>query len=96
MRNGSDALLSTGSSNLTRPIRARAGHLGARFGRSELYRETDSGAVSAGSNPAGGTAQRHKFELSNNLESAGRQPCDLRKRGPVSDLVSNTCPDSTA
>jgi hypothetical protein len=26
-----------------------------RFGWSELYRETDSGAVSAGSNPAGGT-----------------------------------------
>ena len=73
MRNGSDALLSTGSTDLTRPIRARAGHLGVHFGRSELYRETDSGAVSAGSNPAGGTAQKHKFEYSDNLDqtSAG-------------------------
>jgi hypothetical protein len=38
-----------------RPIRARPRSLRARFGRSEPYRETDSGAVSAGSNPAGGT-----------------------------------------
>jgi hypothetical protein len=36
-----------------RPIRARTRSLRARLGRSEPYRETDSGAVSAGWNPAG-------------------------------------------
>ena len=45
-----------------RPICARARSLRARFGTSEPYSETASGAVSAGSNPAGGTAQRHRFQ----------------------------------
>ena len=57
--------------------------------RSSGERATASGAVSAGSNPAGGTVQRHKFEHSDNLESTGRQACDLRQRGAVPDLV---CP----
>ena len=56
-----------------RPIRARVRHQRARLGRSERYGETDSGAVSAGSNPAGGTAQRHKFEHSANLEPVQRR-----------------------
>jgi hypothetical protein len=67
-----------------RPTRARAGHLEARFGRSELYGETDSGAVCAGSNPAGGADQRPN---SNSLTIAARaeaQACDLRRRGRVS------------
>ena len=48
---------------------ARARSLRARF-RSELYRETDSGAVSPGSNPAGSTAQKHN---SNALTILARQ-----------------------
>ena len=39
---------------------------------------TLSGAVSAGSNPAGGTAQRHKFELWLSLP-VECHPCGLRK-----------------
>jgi hypothetical protein len=62
------------------------------LGRSEPYRETDSGAVITGSNPAGGTGQRHKFEHSNNLERLQCQRCDLRKRGRVPDLAPYTCP----
>jgi len=38
------------------------------------YRATPSGAVSAGSNPAGGAAQRHKFEHSDNLGRSGARP----------------------
>jgi hypothetical protein len=75
-----------------RPIRARAGLPRARFRRSELYRETDSGAVSAGSNPAGGTAQRHKFELSDNLGPIECQACDLRKRRRVRGLGPRSAP----
>jgi hypothetical protein len=44
------------------PIRARVRYLGARFRWSGTYMATDSGAVSAGSNPAGGTGQRHKSD----------------------------------
>ena len=50
-----------------RPIRARAGHLRERFRRSGACTATPSEAVSAGSNPAGGTGQRHKFEHCDNL-----------------------------
>jgi hypothetical protein len=69
-----------------RPIRARVRHLGARFRWSSTCTATDSGAVSAGSNPAGGTGQRHKFEHSDNLDLPGFQRGDLRKRGTVPDL----------
>jgi hypothetical protein len=75
-----------------RPIRARVRHLGARFRWSGTYTATDSGAVSAGSNPAGGIGQRHKFEHSGNLERLQCQRCDLRKRGRVPDLAPYTCP----
>jgi hypothetical protein len=61
-----------------RPIRARPRSLRARFGRSEPYRDTDSGAVSAGSNPAGGAGQRNKFEHSGNLEPIACQPVTYR------------------
>jgi hypothetical protein len=57
-----------------------------------VYTATLSGAVSAGSNPAGGTGQRHKFEHSDNLERLRCQRCDLRKRGRVPDLAPYTCP----
>jgi hypothetical protein len=68
----------------------------AQKARSERHTATLSGAVSVGSNPTGGTGQRHKFEHSDNLEPRWRQACDLRQRGVVPDLVSNACPDSTA
>ena len=42
--------------------------------RSSGERATASGAVSAGSNPVGGTAQRHKFEHSNNLGPTRAEP----------------------
>src|SRR5262249_16639489 len=71
-------------------MRARAGHVGAHFGRSELYKETDSGAVSAGSNPAGGTAQMYKFEHSDNLGPTRRQPRDLRQCSAVPALAPDT------
>jgi hypothetical protein len=54
--------------------------------RSSGERATASGAVSAGSNPAGGTGQRHKFEHFDNLERLRCQRCDLRKRGRVQTL----------
>ena len=79
-----------------RPIRARTRSLRARLGRSERYGATDSGAVSAGSNPVGGTGQRHKFEHSDNLERLQCQRCDLRKRGRVPDLAPYTCPTAKA
>src|SRR6516164_7345929 len=48
--------------------------------RSSGERATASGAVSAGSNPAGGTAQRYKFEYPDNLDSTQSRVCDLRLR----------------
>jgi hypothetical protein len=60
--------------------------------RSSGERATASGAVSAGSNPVGGTGQRHKFEHSDNLQRLPCQRCDLRKRGRVPDLAPYTCP----
>jgi hypothetical protein len=48
------------------PIRARAGHLKVRFGRSELYRETASGAVApawaAGVSPISDRGAEHDRE----------------------------------
>jgi hypothetical protein len=67
-----------------RPIRARTRSLRACFRWSELYQETDSGAVSAGSNPVEGTAQKHKFEYSDHLGAPQPWLCGLRLRnGPV-------------
>ena len=77
------------------PIRVQTGVPRARFRWSAPGGATPSGAVSAGSNPAGGTAQRHKFEHSDNLGAPRRRRCDLRQRKAVSELASNTCPDST-
>jgi hypothetical protein len=48
--------------------------------RSSGERATASGAVSAGSNPAGGTGYRHKFEHPNNLDASQPRVCDLRLR----------------
>jgi hypothetical protein len=50
------------------------------------YAATLSGAVCAGSNPAGGTAQRHKPEHLGNLGPPGRQPCDLPNADAFSTL----------
>src|SRR5215471_15643981 len=44
------------------PIRVQTGAPRARFRWSGPGGATPSGAVSAGSNPAGGTTQKHKFE----------------------------------
>jgi hypothetical protein len=65
-----------------RPIRARTRSLRACFRRPGPYTATLSGAVCAGSNPAGGAAQRHKFKHSNNL-------------GPV-EAEAVTCGDAQA
>jgi hypothetical protein len=77
-----------------RPIRARPGHLRQRFRWSVQYRETASGAVSAGSNPAGGTGQSNKFEHSDNLGPLGHQACDLRQCSALPDLAPDTRPGS--
>jgi hypothetical protein len=74
------------------PIRPRSWCAAPHFRWSGACTATLSGAVSAGSNPAEGTAQRHKFEHSGNLERRQRQRCDLRKRGRVPDLAPYTCP----
>lgn len=68
-----------------RPIRARTRHPRACSRWSNAYTATDSGAVSAGSNPAGGTGQRHN---SNTMLILTRiaQGCDLRKRRHVLTL----------
>jgi hypothetical protein len=51
----------------------------ARFRWSAADGATPSGSVSVGSNPAGGTGKRHKFEHSDNLEAESRQAGDLRQ-----------------
>jgi hypothetical protein len=50
--------------------------------------------VSAGSNPAGGTGQRHKFEHSDNLRAARPRACDLPKRRRVPDLAPGPPPQA--
>lgn len=77
------------------PICVQKGLQPTRFRRSGAYTAMDSGAVSVGSNPTGGTAQRHKFEYSDNLGPIERQACDLRRCGRGPDLVSYTCPAAT-
>ena len=77
-----------------RPIRARVRHLGARFRWSDTYTATDSGAVSAGSNPAGGTGQRHKFEHLNNLVLTKDRVPDLRRCSDLPGLAPDTCPEN--
>jgi Substrate binding domain of ABC-type glycine betaine transport system len=77
--------------------RARPSHrtpTRSRFARSKGGRAFPSGAVSAGSNPTGGTGQRHKFEHSNNLDPPKCQPRDLGKRRSVPDLSPEPPPGS--
>jgi len=76
------------------PIRVQQGLPLARFRWSAPGGATPSGAVSAGSNPAGGTAQTHKFEHSDNLGPTGRQPCDLRQCSALPDLAPDMRPES--
>jgi hypothetical protein len=64
--------------------------------RSSGERATASGAVSAGSNPAGSTTQRHKFEHSGNLGRTEARAPDLRRCGRAPELVPDTCPESAA
>jgi hypothetical protein len=73
------------------PIRGK----GTRFRWSGTCTATLSGAVSAGSNPAGGAVQRNKFEYSDNLGIVECQACDLRKRRPVSDLAPRSVPGTS-
>ena len=73
--------------------RPTAPHL-AHNARPAQYTATPSGAVSAGSNPAGGTGQRPKFEHSNNLGPTRRQPCELRRCSALPDLAPDTRPES--
>ncbi len=73
-------------SSRPRPIRARTGHLQARFRRPGAYTATLSGAVSAGSNPAGGTGQRHKFEHSDILERKAARPATCGNAQPFRTL----------
>jgi hypothetical protein len=68
------------------PMRPRSWCAGTRFRWSGACTATLSGAVSAGSNPVGGTAQRHKFEHSGNLDPIGCQACDLRQGQPFPTL----------
>src|SRR5215831_10134219 len=68
-------------------MRPRTGCAGTRFPWSEACTATLSGAVRAGSNPAGGTGQRHQSELLGNLDPSGPQACDLRKRERIRDLA---------
>ena len=63
------------------PVRPRSRCAGTRFRWSGACTATLSGAVCAGSNPAGGAVQRHKFEHLDNLGSIDGQSCDLRRRG---------------
>ena len=76
-----------------RPIHARVRHQRARLGRSERYGATDSGAVSAGSNPVGGTGQRHKFEHPNNLDASQPWVCDLRLRNGAIMFAPRALPE---
>src|SRR5215468_5918812 len=56
------------------PMRAQAARAGTRFRWSGLDGATPSGAVSAGSNPVGGTGQRHKFEHPYIIADPRRKP----------------------
>jgi hypothetical protein len=63
------------------------------FIASEAYTATLSGAVSAGSNPAGGTGQRHKFEYPNNLDASQPWVCDLRFRNGAVMFAPRALPE---
>ena len=76
------------------PIRVQKGLPQARFRWSGPGGATPSGAVSAGSNPVGGTGQRHKFEHSDNLGATKARACDLRKRRHVPDLAPGPPPEA--
>jgi hypothetical protein len=62
------------------PIRARTRSLRACFRWSGPHTATDSGAVSAGSNPAGGTAQNRPQEADGRVQALRRDggPCGTR------------------
>jgi hypothetical protein len=77
---GSWAMHSRTRSNVPAPVTPRSGFPRARLPSSETHAAAASGAVSAGSNPAGGTGQRHKFEHPNNLDASQPWVCDLRLR----------------
>jgi hypothetical protein len=76
------------------PMRPRSWCAGNPFRWSGACRATLSGAVSAGSNPAVGTGQRHKFEHSDNLGLTQPQACDLRQRRDVPDLAPESPPEA--
>jgi hypothetical protein len=69
------------------PVRPRSWWAPTRFRWPGPCTATLSGAVCAGSNPAGDTGQRHKPEHSDNRGPLGGQACDLRKRSGVPDLA---------
>jgi hypothetical protein len=69
------------------PIGPRSWCAGTRFRWSGAYTATLSGAVSAGSNPAG--AQLRGVN-SNNLGALERQACDLRQCPALRDLAPDT------
>src|SRR6516162_6506393 len=75
-----------------RPIRARTRSRRTCFRRPEAYTATLSGAVSAGSNPAGGTVQRHKFEHLDNLVRIKARAPDLRQCSAVSGPCARYAP----
>ena len=49
--------------------------------------------MSAGSNPAGGTGQRHKFEHPNNLDASQPWVCDLRLRNGAVMFAPRALPE---
>jgi hypothetical protein len=75
-----------------RPIRAQEALPGPRLRWSGRYSATLSGAVCAGSNPAGG-ADQMTFEQNFGGLLVELQAADLAKRGRVPDLVPHTCPE---
>jgi hypothetical protein len=79
------------------PIGPRSWCAGTRFRWSGACTATLSGAVSAGSNPAGGTVQRHKFEHLDNLGRAKARASHAMTCGnarPLLDLAPGTRPES--
>ena len=75
------------------PICVQKGLPWARLRWSALDGATPSGAVSAGSSPAGGTGQRHKFEHSDNLDPSQPWACDLRLRNGAVIFAPHALPE---
>ena len=76
-----------------RPIGARVPYPKARFRRSERYRAAASGAVCAGSNPAGGAGRSIFFEHTDDRLPRCLQACDLRKLEGSPDLAPHARPE---